>query len=146
MDFDFKQASIFKSIIEDIVAAQLKKQGISTYVAAVVSAVNQDGTVDVILPPDTSRVVSSVLNKTKDILKVGDSVELCTKNGRLSNCWVAIKHGMSDAGIVDTVDWDDIINKPNLALKDDIPTKLSEIENDVGFVTNAVNNLLALLN
>ena len=142
MDFDFKQASIFKSIIEDIVAAQLKKQGISTYVAAVVSAVNQDGTVDVILPPDTSRVVSSVLNKTKDILKVGDSVELCTKNGRLSNCWVAIKHGMSDAGIVDTVDWDDIINKPNLALKDDIPTKLSEIENDVGFVTNAVNNLL----
>ena len=28
MDFDFKQASIFKSIIEDIVAAQLKKQGI----------------------------------------------------------------------------------------------------------------------
>ena len=28
----------------------------------------------------------------------GDSVELCTKNGRLSNSWVAIKYGKNASG------------------------------------------------
>ena len=93
MDFDVKQIAEFKKVIEDIVDARLKSYGITSFVAAVVTKVNDDGTVNVTIPPDNSRFVNNVLNKSNESLSTGDSVELCTKNGRLSNAWVAIKHG-----------------------------------------------------
>ena len=95
MDFDIKQIAEFKKVIEDIVDARLKSYGITSFVAAVVTKVNDDGTVNVTIPPDNSRFVNNVLNKSNESLSTGDSVELCTKNGRLSNDWVAIKHGKS---------------------------------------------------
>ena len=95
MDFDIKQIAEFKKVIEDIVDARLKSYGITSFVAAVVTKVNDDGTVNVTIPPDNSRFVNNVLNKSSESLSAGDSVELCTKNGRLSNAWVAIKHGKS---------------------------------------------------
>ena len=95
MDFDIKQIAEFKKVIEDIVDARLKSYGITSFVAAVVTKVNDDGTVNVTIPPDNSRFVNNVLNKSSESLSAGDSVELCTKNGRLSNSWVAIKHGKS---------------------------------------------------
>lgn len=98
MDFDVKQIAEFKKVIEDIVDARLKNYGITSFVAAVVTKVNDDGTVNVTIPPDNSRFVNNVLNKSNESLSTGDSVELCTKNGRLSNAWVAIKHGKSVSG------------------------------------------------
>ncbi len=98
MDFDVKQIAEFKKVIEDIVDARLKSYGITSFVAAVVTKVNGDGTVNVTIPPDNSRFVNNVLNKSNESLSAGDSVELCTKNGRLSNAWVAIKHGKSASG------------------------------------------------
>ena len=98
MDFDVKQITEFKKVIEDIVDARLKSYGITSFVAAVVTKVNDDGTVNVTIPPDNSRFVNNVLNKSNESLSTGDSVELCTKNGRLSNAWVAIKHGKSVSG------------------------------------------------
>ena len=98
MDFDVKQIAEFKKVIEDIVDARLKSYGITSFVAAVVTKVNDDGTVNVTIPPDNSRFVNNVLNKSNESLSTGDSVELCTKNGRLSNSWVAIKHGKSAPG------------------------------------------------
>ncbi|GEM_PF-4058820 len=98
MDFDVKQIAEFKKVIEDIVDARLKSYGITSFVAAVVTKVNDDGTVNVTIPPDNSRFVNNVLNKSNESLSTGDSVELCTKNGRLSNAWVAIKHGKSVSG------------------------------------------------
>ena len=98
MDFDIKQIAEFKKVIEDIVDARLKSYGITSFVAAVVTKVNDDGTVNVTIPPDNSRFVNNVLNKSNESLSTGDSVELCTKNGRLSNAWVAIKHGKSVSG------------------------------------------------
>lgn len=98
MDFDVKQIAEFKKVIEDIVDARLKSYGITSFVAAVVTKVNDDGTVNVTIPPDNSRFVNNVLNKSNEPLSTGDSVELCTKNGRLSNAWVAIKHGKSVSG------------------------------------------------
>ena len=95
MDFDVKQIAEFKKVIEDIVDTRLKSYGITSFVAAVVTKVNDDGTVNVTIPPDNSRFVNNVLNKSNESLSTGDSVELCTKNGRLSNAWVAIKHGKS---------------------------------------------------
>ena len=98
MDFDVKQIAEFKKVIEDIVDARLKSYGITSFVAAFVTKVNNDGTVNVTIPPDNSRFVNNVLNKSNESLSTGDSVELCTKNGRLSNAWVAIKHGKNASG------------------------------------------------
>ena len=97
MNFDTKDIASFKKVIEDIVDARLQNYGITSFIAAVVTKVNDDGTVNVTIPPDNSRFVNNVLNKSNESLSSGDSVELCTKNGRLSNSWVAIKHGKSSS-------------------------------------------------
>ena len=95
MNFDTRDIANFKKVIEDIVDARLQNYGITSFIAAIVTKVNDDGTVNVTIPPDNSRFVNNVLNKSNESLSSGDSVELCTKNGRLSNSWVAIKHGKS---------------------------------------------------
>ena len=97
MNFDAKDIASFKKVIEDIVDARLQNYGITSFIAAVVTKVNDDGTVNVTIPPDNSRFVNNILNKSNESLSSGDSVELCTKNGRLSNSWVAIKHGKSSS-------------------------------------------------
>lgn len=102
MNFDARQLEEFKKVIEDIVDARLASYGITSFVAAIVTQVNSDGTVNVTIPPDNARKVNNVLNKSTASLSVGDSVELCTKNGRLSNSWVALKHG-KEASIADRV-------------------------------------------
>lgn len=94
----------FKDVIEDIVDARISKKGITKFVSAVVKTVNSDGSVDVYLPPDTEKIVSGVLNKTGEKLSVGDSVELCTKNGKTSNAWVSVKHGTNFSGGEQTTD------------------------------------------
>lgn len=83
----------FKSVIEDIVDAKMASKGITKFISAVVKTVHEDGSVDVYLPPDKARTASNVLNKTGETLYEGDSVELCAKNGKLSNAWVSEKHG-----------------------------------------------------
>lgn len=88
----------FKGVIEDIVDARISKKGITKFVSAVVKTVNSNGSVDVYLPPDTEKIISGVLNKTGEKLSVGDSVELCTKNGKTSNAWVSVKHGTNFSG------------------------------------------------
>ena len=98
MNFDVKDIGNFKEVIEAIVDERLKRYGITSFIAAVVTQVNDDGTVNVVIPPTNNRYVNNVLNKSNETLNVGDSVELCSKNGRLSNSWVAIKHGNVGAG------------------------------------------------
>ena len=99
MNFDNKQIEDFKKVIEDIVDAQIKKHRITTYVAAIVKDVHTVGqnTVDVVIPPDTTRIITGIQNKTGESLEIGDSVEICTKNGTLSNAWVSVKHGTSSS-------------------------------------------------
>lgn len=96
MNFDLNYVPQFKKIIEDIVISELKKQKITTYVSAVVHSVNQDGTINVYLPPNKENVITRLLNKSGENLKENDSVELMTKNGSLTNAWVAIKHGTNN--------------------------------------------------
>ena len=43
----------------------------------------------------------------------------------------------NDAGYLTTVSWNDIQNKPNVALQSDIPTRTSELINDSGFITTS---------
>ena len=41
----------------------------------------------------------------------------------------------NDSGYLSTVSWNDIKNRPNVALVDDIPTKVSQLNNDAGYLT-----------
>ena len=43
----------------------------------------------------------------------------------------------NDAGYLTTISWNDIQNRPNIALQSDIPTKTSELINDSGFITTS---------
>lgn len=95
MDFDLNYVPQFKAVIEDIIKAELKKYKITNFISAVVQNVNEDGTVDVYFPPNKKDIATGILNKSGEILEVGDSVEINTKNGNLSNSWVALKHGAS---------------------------------------------------
>lgn len=88
----------FKRVIEDIVEMKLSQKGITKYIAGIVGQVNEDGTVGIYIPPDTEKMLSNVLNKCGEPLKVGDSVEICTKNGKTNNAWVAVKHASNFVG------------------------------------------------
>ena len=83
----------FKKTIEKMIDDGIKKKRITTYVTAIVTQDNKDGTVDVYFPPDTNSLKQGILNKTGEDLKTGDAVEVCTKNGSMANAWVSIKHG-----------------------------------------------------
>lgn len=41
----------------------------------------------------------------------------------------------NDSGYLSSVSWNDIQNRPNVALVDDIPTKVSQLTNDAGYLT-----------
>ena len=41
----------------------------------------------------------------------------------------------NDSGYLSSVSWNDIQNRPNVALIDDIPTKISQLNNDAGYLT-----------
>lgn len=43
----------------------------------------------------------------------------------------------NDTGYLTTISWNDIQNRPNIALKNEIPTKTSELINDSGFITTS---------
>lgn len=83
----------FKKTIEKMIDDGIKKKRITTYVTAIVTQDNGNGTVDVYFPPDTNSLKQGILNKTGEDLKAGDAVEVCTKNGSMANAWVSIKHG-----------------------------------------------------
>lgn len=93
-----------KNIIQEIAKSEIQKYGLPTYKAAIVQKINEDGTVDVYLPPNQENLVTGILNKCGELLFVGDSVELATKNGSLTNCWVAIKHGTIVQGQAEEVE------------------------------------------
>ena len=43
----------------------------------------------------------------------------------------------NDVGYLTTISWNDIQNRPNVALKTEIPTRTSELINDSGFITTS---------
>lgn len=84
----------FKKAIDNIINANLTNRGLVRYVSAKVVSINANKTINVYIPPDNSNVISGLINKTGEDLDVGDSVELCTKNGSIKNAWIAVKHGL----------------------------------------------------
>ena len=61
--------------------------------SAIVTKVNEDGTVNVKLPDDESDGFSRLQNQSVYELSVGDSVEVLLKEGSFTNSWVIAKHG-----------------------------------------------------
>nr|DAK84687.1 MAG TPA: tail collar fiber protein [Caudoviricetes sp.] len=84
----------FKKAIDNIINANLTNRGLVRYVSAKVVSINDNKTINVYIPPDNSNVISGLINKTGEDLDIGDSVELCTKNGSVKNAWIAVKHGL----------------------------------------------------
>ena len=103
-DTNNSDAIAIKNVIQEIAQEEIKKFGFPTYKAAIVRKLNDDGTVDCYLPPNEENLVTGILNKSGELLFVGDSVELETKNGSLTNCWVAIKHGTNVQGQAEEVE------------------------------------------
>lgn len=66
-------------------------------VSAIVSKVNEDGTVNVYFPPNEKSVFTKIQNQSVYDLQVGDSVEIVLKDGTYSNCWILAKHGVNQA-------------------------------------------------
>ena len=93
MDLNKNEIAELKSIIDAMTQSSLKKAGIPKYVSAIVYGINSDGTCNLYIPPDVKNIVTNVANKSGNVLNIGDSVELCTKNGKLNNSWIAVKHG-----------------------------------------------------
>lgn len=108
---DNNYTSQFKKIIEKIVNAEMDKRGLVKYISAIVTSINENETVNVCIPPNLDSTITGLLNKTGENLNVGDSVELCAKNGTINNAWVAIKHKTNNSG-VEILDYDSLINKP----------------------------------
>ena len=69
-----------------------KVEKMAKYESAVVSSVNEDGTVNVYFPPNTDKIFTKITNQTIFELESGDSVELLLKDGTYSNCWVIATH------------------------------------------------------
>ena len=61
--------------------------------SAVVTKVNDDGTVNVQLPNEGGSGFSRLQNQSVYELNVGDSVEILLKEGSFTNSWVIAKHG-----------------------------------------------------
>lgn len=116
MDFNTSEISQFRTIIESIVDTRIKRKRITSFVSAVVLNVDENGYVTVFIPPEDQKPITNLLNKTGEVLHTGDSVELATKNGTLSNSWVAVKHGTNNSGGggSGTSDYNALNNRPRL--------------------------------
>ena len=93
---DYTMDDLADSLLSRILACvDQKAQSNDITKGAIVTRVNEDGTVNVKLPADEEgHKFTKISNQSVYELSVGDSVELYLKGGRYSNCWIIAKHGM----------------------------------------------------
>lgn len=93
---DYTPNDLADSLLSRILACVDQKNSSNDVTkGAIVTRVNEDGTVNVRLPADDSgQEFTRISNQSVYELNEGDSVELYLKGGRYSNCWVIAKHGM----------------------------------------------------
>ena len=85
-----KYADEFLNMIYNCITERLKSQ--PRLVSAVVSSVNEDGTINVCFPPNNDKIFTRIQNQSVYDLSEGDSVEMVLKDGTFNNCWVLAKH------------------------------------------------------
>lgn len=93
---DYTMDDLADSLLSRILACvDQKAQSNDITKGAIVTRVNEDGTVNVKLPADEDgNEFTKISNQSVYELSVGDSVELYLKGGSYSNCWIIAKHGM----------------------------------------------------
>lgn len=85
-----REAGDFVNVVRDIVRQELATRD-STAVA-VVESVNQDGTLNLYVLPDTQRVVRNIINQCRYDFSPGDTALLYLIGNRLSNSFVIAKY------------------------------------------------------
>lgn len=115
-------------------------KGMPQIKSAVVSSVNEDGTVDIYFPPNDKKLFTRISNQGAFTLEVGDGVELMLKNGTFDNCWVIAKHGLNRADMNTTQNYKENQSHYNNIIDIDSAsivgvTKTSQLINDSGFIT-----------
>lgn len=95
MNLNKNETEEFKKILDIISENTLNNAGITKYISAIVYEINENGSCNLYIPPDTKNIITGVPNKSGEYLHIGDSVEVCTKNGKMNNSWIAVKHGNS---------------------------------------------------
>lgn len=95
MNLNKNETEEFKEILDTISENTLNNAGITKYISAIVYEINENGSCNLYIPPDTKNIITGVPNKSGEYLHIGDSVEVCTKNGKMNNSWIAVKHGNS---------------------------------------------------
>lgn len=121
---------------------------------AVVASVNTDGTYNIYFPPNNETIFTKISNQTPFNLIVGDSVEVLKKGGSWSNCWIVARHCSTNTGqnleqVKNISDWyysssdsggtgsesSGSESSGSVGSGGTVATKLSELYNDVGFIT-----------
>ena len=92
-----KYADVMLDVVRGIIKQEIEKLDLGTASScqlrsAVVSRINEDGTVNVYFPPNKNSEFTHISNQSIYELQVGDNVELILKDGSFSNCWVCAKH------------------------------------------------------
>lgn len=94
----FKDAAGLVEIIRDIIDTKLSK--IDKTVTCLVQAVNEDGTLNVSILPDTQTILQNIINESKYTFQPGDYALLYMISNRPSNSFVICKYNpnRSDVG------------------------------------------------
>ena len=101
-DFVASVIDTIKKCIREEMSAQ------SDIITAIVSSVNNNGTVNIYLPSKPEMVYTNISNHTPFLLSEGDGVEVLVKNGSYSNCWIIAKHGTTYQGNMKNINIDKI--------------------------------------
>lgn len=103
--------------------------------SAIVHSINQNGTVNLIIPPDKT-VYHNIQNQSiYQNLKVGDNVKIIKENNSLSNMWIIGGFGLS------VQDNDNIDNKFNIKNNRNTISDVLNLVYPIGSIYMSVNNV-----
>lgn len=83
---------------------------------------------------NANQAVNANKAKSAEVATTAMNVEWSNVSGK-PNIPTKTSELENDSGYLSTVSWNDIQNRPNVALVDDIPTKVSQLTNDAGYLT-----------
>ena len=82
-------ATQFIQVVNELITNRLT--AIDRTTLCIIESVNEDGTVNVYIPPDNSNVFHDIINESKYTLKQGDKALLYLVGGRTYNSFIIAK-------------------------------------------------------
>jgi len=95
-DNHFEDAATFLSLIRSIVQEQLT--GMDSTTVCIVERVNNDGTLNIYIPPDMNNFITGVINASKFSFRRGDAAILYKIQNQLSNSFIIMRVGGDRGG------------------------------------------------